>query len=125
MPSPDDSWLDEEAGPVVRPYAVIRGRTRPSGEKNLDLLAMITSTRRPPPDRWALDPEHFSVLRLCRVPISVADLASDLDLPLGVVRILVADLRERGLIAVRHPMTQARLHDPRILREVADGLRRL
>ena len=125
MPSPDDSWLDEEAGPVVRPYAVIRGRTRPSGEKNLDLLAMITSTRRTPSDPWALDPEHFSILGLCRVPISVADLASDLNLPLGVVRILLSDLRDRELVTVRPPMTSARRHDPRILREVADGLRRL
>lgn len=122
MPSPDDVWHDEEAGPVVRPYAVIRGRTRPSGER-LDLIAMITSTRTMVHDPWALAPEHFSVLRLCRVPISVADLASDLNLPLGVVRILVGDLRERGLIAVRNPVS--RLRDPHILREVADGLRRL
>jgi hypothetical protein len=125
MPSQDDTWLDDEAGPVVRPYAVIRGRTRPSGEKNLDLLAMVISARRTPADPWALDPEHFSILRLCRVPISVADLASDLDLPLGVVRILISDLRDRGLLTVRTPTTSARRHDPRILREVADGLRRL
>jgi hypothetical protein len=32
------------------------------------------------------------VLRACGAPVSLADLASDLDLPLGVVRILVADL---------------------------------
>ena len=124
MPSQDDTWHDEEAGPVVRPYAVIRGRTRPTGE-NLDLIAMVTSTRQPPPDPWVLDPEHFSLLRLCRVPMSVADLASDLNLPLGVVRILLADLRDRGLITIRRPVSPARLHDPRILREVADGLRRL
>jgi len=124
MPSQDDAWHDEEAGPVVRPYAVIRGRTRPSGESP-DLIAMVTSTRQTPPDPWVLDPEHFSLLRLCRIPISVADLAADLDLPLGVVRILLADLRDRGLVTIRRPVAPARLHDPRILREVADGLRRL
>jgi uncharacterized protein DUF742 len=124
MPSQEEEWHDEEAGPVVRPYAVIRGRTRPSGE-NLDLIAMVTSNRTPVADPWALAPEHFTVLRMCRIPISVADLASDLDLPLGVVRILLGDLRERGLIAVRNPMPAARLRDPRILKEVADGLRRL
>jgi len=124
MPSSDDTWHDEEAGPVVRPYALIRGRTRPTGE-SLDLIAMVTSTRRAPADPWTLDPEHFSALRLCRVPISVADLASELDLPIGVVRILLGDLRDRGLVEVRRPVSPARLHDPRILREVADGLRRL
>jgi len=124
MPSQDDTWHDEEAGPVVRPYAVIHGRTRPTGE-TLDLIAMVISTRQPPPDPWVLDPEHFTLLRLCRVPMSVADLASDLNLPLGVVRILLADLRDRGLITVRRPVSPARLHDPHILKEVADGLRRL
>jgi DNA-binding transcriptional ArsR family regulator len=124
MPSPDDTWHDEEAGPVVRPYAVTRGRTRPTGE-SLDLIATVRSTGLPPPDLWVLDPEHFSLLRLCRVPTSVADLASDLDLPLGVIRILLADLRDRGLVTIRRPVPPARLHDPRILREVADGLRRL
>jgi|SRR5713226_7371701 len=124
MPSADDRWLDEEAGPVVRPYAVIRGRTRPSGE-NLDLIAIITAVRGSQPDPFDLDPEHFAILRLCRLPASVADIAADLDLPLGVVRILLGDLRERALITIHHPVSPARLHDPRILREVVDGLRRL
>jgi hypothetical protein len=124
MPSPDDHWLDEEAGPVVRPYALIRGRTRPSGE-TLDLIAIITAVRGIQPDPTTLDPEHFAVLRLCRLPTSVADLAADLDLPLGVVRILLGDLRELALIAVHNPIPPARLPDVQILREVVDGLRRL
>jgi hypothetical protein len=27
MPSNDEQWLDAEAGPVVRPYALTQGRT--------------------------------------------------------------------------------------------------
>ena len=72
----------------------------------------------------ASSPSTSTVLRRCRLPISVADLAADLDLPLGVVRILIADVRERGLVAVHHPVPM-RLTDPKLLREVADGLRRL
>ena len=102
MPSPDDHWLDEEAGPVVRPYALIRGRTRPSGEV-LDLIAIITAVRGVQLDRSSLDPEHFAVLRLCRLPTSVAEIASDLDLPLGVVRILLGDLQDRSLVSIHHP----------------------
>ena len=120
----EDRWLDEEAGPVVRPYALTRGRTRPSGE-NLDVIAMVIAVRGAWPDPAELEPEHFALLRLCAVPASVADLAADLDLPLGVVQILLADLRERSLITVHHPVPPAGLTDPRILREVADGLRRL
>jgi hypothetical protein len=124
MPSPDDHWLDEAAGPVVRPYALTRGRTRPSGEP-LDLIAIITAVRGVQVDPASLDPEHLAVLRLCRLPASVADLAADLDLPLGVVRILLGDLQERSLVAIHHPIPPARLPDVQILKEVVDGLRRL
>ena len=124
MPSSDDHWLDEEAGPVVRPYALIRGRTRPTGE-TLDLIAIITAVRGAQLDMSSLDPEHLTVLRLCRLPASVADLAADLDLPLGVVHILLGDLQERSLVAIHHPIPPARLPDVQILKEVVDGLRRL
>ncbi len=124
MPSPDDHWLDEEAGPIVRPYALTRGRTRPTGEA-LDLIAIITAMRGVRPDPSSLGPEHRSVLRMCRLPISVADIASELDLPLGVVRILLGDLSDMSLISIHHPIPPARLPDADILKEVVDGLRRL
>jgi hypothetical protein len=121
---PDDHWLDREAGPVVRPYALTGGRTRPRGEK-LDLLATVASAVDGRSlDRMLLEPEHVQVLRLCRTPMPVADLASDLDLPLGVVRILLADMRERGLITISKP-ARSGLSDPRVLKDVADALRRL
>jgi hypothetical protein len=120
----EDQWLDEEAGPVVRPYAVTRGRTRPTGEV-IDLIALVTAVRGVEVDTVGLDPEHLALLRMCRLPASVADLAADLDLPLGVIQILLADLRARSLISVHHPTLPAQLPDPRILKEVADGLRRL
>jgi len=124
MAPPEDLWLDQDAGPVVRPYALIRGRTRPSGEA-LDVIAMIIAVRGVTPDPVSLEPEHFAALRLSALPISVADLAADLDLPLGVVQILLGDLRERSLITVHNPIPPARLPDPQILKEVVDGLRRL
>jgi DNA-binding transcriptional ArsR family regulator len=108
---------------VVRPYALTGGRTRPSGE-SFDLVSMVVAIRGSRADPLGLEPEHLVVLHRCRLPISVADLAADLDLPLGVVRILIADLREGGLVAVHHPVPM-RLTDPRLLREVADGLRKL
>lgn len=123
MTPAEERWLDQDAGPVVRPYALIGGRTRPSGE-TFDLVSMITAVRESPADLDGLEPEHLTLLRLCRLPTSVADLAADLDLPLGVVRVLLSDVRQRGLIAVHHPVP-TRLTDPQLLREVADGLRRL
>jgi Protein of unknown function (DUF742) len=120
----EDRWLDEDAGAVVRPYALTRGRTRAAGGR-LDLIALITSVREAQGTEWGLGPEHRALLRICRRPTSVADLAADLDLPVGVIRILLGDLRERALINVHNPIPAARLPDRRILQEVVDGLRRL
>lgn len=120
----DDSWLDDEAGPVVRPYALTHGRTRPAGAL-LDVIAMIIAVRGVQADLTDLEPEHLRLLRLCALPTSVADLAVDLDLPLGVVQILLGDLRERSLITVHQPVPPANLPGADILREVVDGLRRL
>jgi hypothetical protein len=119
----DDQWLDRDAGPVVRPYALTGGRTRPIGEA-IDLLALVLSVDLDPLDDLLLEPEYLKVMRQCREPKPVADLASDLDLPLGVVRILLSDMRERGLIAIRPP-GRSRLTDPQVLKDVADALRRL
>jgi hypothetical protein len=108
---------------VVRPYALVRGRTKPSGEL-LDVITMVYAAGMDVPDPADLEPEHLAALALCGIPMSVADLASRLDLPLGVIRILLADLRDRGLLRIHRPRPE-RLTDVRLLREVADGLRRL
>jgi DNA-binding transcriptional ArsR family regulator len=112
-------WLS----PVVRPYALVRGRTKPAGER-LDVISMAYSLRVSVPDPTDLEPEHLAMLRRCAVPMSVAELASALDLPLGVVRVLLADLRERELVRIDRP-SQERVTDVQLLREVANGLRRL
>ena len=125
--TPDGSspnrWADGAAGPVIRPYALVGGRTRPVGEF-FDLIAMVTA--RPAPGRHLhLEPEHQRVLGMCAEPRSVADLAADLRIPLGVVRVILADLREQGLVAIRPPVAPTRLLDTYALRRIEDGLRRL
>jgi hypothetical protein len=124
MPSNDERWLDAEAGPVVRPYALTQGRTRHTGQ-SFDLVATVMATRGLIADPGALAPEHMSVLRLASSPTTVADIASDVDLPLGVVRIILADLRELGLIAIYTPVSMAERIDKHTLREVLNGLRGL
>jgi DNA-binding transcriptional ArsR family regulator len=110
-------------GPVVRPYALVRGRTRPSGDA-LDVIAMVHARCVGQPDPADLEPEHLVLLARCRQPMSAADLSAALDLPLGVIRILLGDLRDRGLVAIDQPSPE-RVRNVRLLREVADGLRRL
>ena len=125
MASDEEQWLDAQAGPVVRPYALTQGRTRHAGEA-FDLVSTVATTNSYVSDPSALGPEHFSVLHLVQRPTTVVDIASDVDLPLGVVRILLGDLRELGLIAIRAPVPmQARKVDKNMLREVLHGLRGL
>jgi hypothetical protein len=125
MSSYDDRWLDAEAGPVVRPYALTQGRTRPAGEA-FDLVATVTTTQARITDPGGLGPEHFAVLQLAQSPTTVVDIASDVDLPLGVVRILLGDLRELGLVTIQAPVPMmAQQVDRDTLREVLHGLRGL
>jgi Protein of unknown function (DUF742) len=125
MPSHDQQWMDAQAGPVVRPYALTQGRTRHSGAA-FDLVAtvMAISTGMGVPN--TLSPEHIAVLQLVQSPTAVVDIASDVDLPLGVVRILLADLREMGLVNISAPVSaKPRQVDKNTLREVLYGLRSL
>ncbi|MFG2071906.1 Protein of unknown function [Nonomuraea maritima] len=114
-------WFDEEAGPVVRPYALIRGRTRSSGDA-FDLVATVRTIGDPPDDSG---PEQQHILRAARNPISVADLVAELDLPIGVVRVLLGDMRDHGLISVTSPAAGGARSNERILKEVINGLRAL
>ena len=123
MPSHDERWLDAEAGPVVRPYALTQGRTRHTGE-SFDLVATVMATHSFT-DPGSQAPEHLSVLQLARMPTTVADIASDVDLPLGVVRVILADLRELGLVVISVPVVMAERVDKHTLREVLNGLRGL
>lgn len=125
---PGSQWYDNEAGPLVRPYAMTGGRTRP-GPKGVrfDLIALVTrAAGGPDVGDGALGPEHRTLIRLCGTETqSVAELAADADLPVGVVRVLVGDLVELGCVTVSRPVPPAQLPDERILREVIDGLRAL
>ncbi|WP_245930535.1 DUF742 domain-containing protein [Allonocardiopsis opalescens] len=119
----DSSWFDEAAGPLVRPYAVTGGRTR-SGRTEFDMISLVVAARTET-DRRTLDPEHLTILSLCRQPISVAELAAQLDLPMGVVKVLLGDLLDRGDILARAPAPVARLPELNVLQAVLDGISRL
>ena len=109
---------------MVRPYAVTQGRTRSEGQQ-LDLVAVVVGAAPAKMDRRWLEPEHLRLLSRCRHPITVADLASDLDLPLGVVRVLIGDLRDKGLARVSTPAPSEFARDEAVLRMVLDELHTL
>ncbi len=117
-----ERWFDQDAGPIVRLYALTRGRARPAGPV-LDVVDVVEAVQVSALSAPWLPPEHRRVLGLCIAPIAVADLASDSGLPLGVVQILLGDLHQSGLVRVSRP--EAKSQDETILRKVLDGLRSL
>jgi hypothetical protein len=128
MTEPEEShethWIDEHAGPVVRPYAVTRGRAQPVTGK-FDLISLVSTTRAITANDIGLGPEHVAIVTLCQRILSVAEVAAHLDLPLGIVRVLLGDLLEQKFVRVIEPRPAPVLSDDRIFEQVINGLRAL
>ncbi|MFI8930655.1 DUF742 domain-containing protein [Streptomyces sp. NPDC053474] len=83
--------------PLITP-----NRLRPRYQLAIEALVLTTAD----PTRAAQQlPEHQRICALCREVRSLAETAALLDMPLGVVRILVADLAEAGLVTIHQPAT--------------------
>jgi hypothetical protein len=122
MPSDDETaWYDDAAGPVVRPYAVTRGRTRAT--QGLDLVTLVVTTGKGARSGATLPPEQRDLVMLCRRPHSVAEAAVSAGLPLGTTRVLLGDLVGAGLVTAWEPPIAAPTE--RVLRRVLVGLRAL
>ncbi|SER20271.1 Protein of unknown function [Streptomyces sp. yr375] len=105
-----------------------RGRTTSAVQHRLDLIAVVVAE--PHADDAEVDPslspEHVDIVELCQdAPQSVAELAAGLNLPIGVVRVLVGDLVDAEFVHVNRPVPPAELPDESILRDVINGLRAL
>jgi hypothetical protein len=127
MTDPRQAWYDEAAGPLVRPFAVTRGRTT-SNWRDLDMITLVVAARW---DRSVerLGHEHATVVRLCGQPVSVAEISARMSLPLAVTKILIGDLIEGGSLIFRAPPSgrgaSADTPDLHLLQSVLDGVRRL
>ena len=122
---------DEPTGALVRPYAVTRGRTRPKVEIALEALVETTVRGRSGMIRSGHGgSEHQYIAAMCdggRVQ-SLAEIAARMQLPLGVARVIVADMASDGLVAVYEPTSLEDETDAvgtELLERVLSGLRRL
>ena len=120
-PDADQRWIDEDAGPVVRPYAVTGGRAKAKNYFNVVAIVIATRTA-PPPD---VAPEQATLIRLCQRPLALAECAAHLGLPLGTVRVLLDGLIDRGLVRVNEPHQAANLPDDSVFEALINGLRAL
>lgn len=125
MSSADGRWTPEEAGPVSRPYTVTGGRTRPRGTRYFDLVDLVVRSARQASGP-SFSPERTRILNLCHIPVSVAELAAMIGLPLGVVRVLLDDLLHEDLIEVMESAPRGgAVTDQHLLSKVLEGLRAL
>ncbi|AXI79574.1 DUF742 domain-containing protein [Peterkaempfera bronchialis] len=116
----------EQQQPLVRPYAMTGGRTRPRYQLAIEALISTTAAAG---RQGGLLPEHQRIVHLCRELKSVAEISALLSMPLGVARILVADLAEAGLVAIHQPAAASGESggqpDVTLLERVLSGLRKL
>ena len=82
---------------MVRPFMITGGRTQPV-QDGLRIETQLHAT--PAALSAPLRFESQRIVQLCQVPMSIADLSVALGAPLGVVRVIVADLTAEGLVLV-------------------------
>ena len=121
MSPEDEQWLDDDAGRLVRPYAVTDGRTSPTHK--LDMISMVVAAV--PVPTIGMDPDHVRALTICDHPVSVAEIASHLHLPAAVTKIIISDLMDSGAVITRSPGAAAAHPDPSLLQAVLNGLEKL
>jgi hypothetical protein len=83
---------------LVRPYARTGGRTRP--EHDLALESLVSTTDHGRRYLGAAPRSHRLICELCAESRSVAEIAAQLHLPLGVVKVLVGDLAAAGHVQI-------------------------
>ena len=129
--APRDPWqhdsggrgIADESSALVRPYAVTGGRTKPRTQ--LQIEAMVAASHYEARDLSLLSPECQAILSFCRDWRSVAEVSAVLRMPLGVARVLIADMAMEGLVRVHQTDHAQGRPDINLLERVLSGLRKL
>jgi hypothetical protein len=126
VPDTDPDTAKDEAAAHdmwVRPYTATYGRTQPSTV--LDLMSLVKATGHGRVSLDRLGYEHAQALRLCNMPIAVAEVAAHLHTPANVAKVLLSDLIDAGAVITRPPAADAYTDNPEILEALLVGLRNL
>lgn len=124
LPAYESPALEPQDASIVRAYAWTGGRTR--SNISLEIETLVSANDQSRQSAGILQAEHQHVVELCRSPRSVAEVAALMRLPLGVVKVLLGDMAERGLVDV-HQTASAGGDTPDLglMERVLSGLRRL
>jgi hypothetical protein len=119
----DDIGDDEgaETGRLIRPYAITGGRT--GAETDIGLEAQIQASTRADELVGAYRWEAARLIELVQAPMALIEIAARLEIPIGVARVLVADLVADGAVVLHMPQTTQNFTS--LLERVLDGVRNL
>ncbi|WP_410648204.1 DUF742 domain-containing protein [Amycolatopsis sp. cmx-4-54] len=122
--APASVYLPPASGSRVRPYTRTGGRTRTAHD--LALEALVSTSEDGRRYRGVRTPEHRQICDLCLDTRSIAEIAAHLQLPLGVVKVLVGDMADASLVLIHQ--TELILGDSSsraFMERVLQGLRAL
>lgn len=109
---------------LVRPYARTGGRTRP--DHSLELEALVTTSDQGSRYEGVRTEEHRHICDFCARSRTLADIVSELRLPLGVVKVIVADMAYAGLVRIHQPgLTIGDRSSREFMERLLEGLRNL
>ncbi|MGW2488025.1 DUF742 domain-containing protein [Streptomyces sp. NPDC001606] len=104
-------------------FVITNGRSLPP-ENAYERTTLVSASEDAFASARTLSPEARLVLDLVKDGfLSVAEVAAHTHLPLGVVRILLAQMEDNGLIVARKPVPRAERVDREVLNAVLDGLK--
>ena len=105
---------------ALRPFLLTAGRVAGQDSIAIETQVVTTESGRTAVERLGF--ERRDIVSLCGDPLSVAEIAAQLSLHLGVVRVLVGDLSADGHLSVYLPNSDASTDVDTLLR-VIRGLR--
>lgn len=108
---------------LVPLFVITNGRALPP-DNAYERTTLVSAHEGASASARTLSPEARQVLELVADGfLSVAEVAAHTLLPLGIVRILLAQMEESGLIIARKPVPRAERVDREVLNAVLDGLK--
>ncbi|MFF7976051.1 DUF742 domain-containing protein [Streptomyces sp. NPDC007905] len=108
---------------LVPLFVITNGRALPP-DNAYERTTLVSAQEGAATSARTLSPEARQVLELVTDGfLSVAEVAAHTHLPLGIVRILLAQMEESGLIIARKPVPRAERVDREVLNAVLDGLK--
>jgi hypothetical protein len=122
----DDRPRPDPRGALVRPYAVTRGRTEP--RRHIAIEAILVTTPKGQQEAAFAGRDRQLIAQLCDGrALSLAEIAAHMRMPLGVARVLVADMAVDGLLSLHDPSVNDDDYYDRmeLLERVLSGLRKL